>query len=265
MIKKILKVTVWVLTIAAIACLWYFTRKDHVEQPLKRVELTIERPGERGFIDSLALYQNIMKICDTANNTDITMIPVDDVRSYLKSIPWAIYSEANMTLDEVLIVKIVECQPIMRVYNKKSKAVYLDKEGRIFPVNAENPLHLLIGSGNLNFKAVTETSASLSDSLYQVSDLPKMFNVIRSIQNNEYTNCCVKQVFYDGKEFELVLNNVDVKVILGNENNVEVKLKNLQNFFERMQGSPDLKNYSSINFNFDNQVVCKKNKNKTKR
>ena len=93
MIKKVLKISVWVLTVAAIAFLWYYTRKQHVERPLQHLDLTVERTGEKGFIDSLNLSHDIMSICDTANNTDISMIPLDSVRQYLSSIPWAIYSD----------------------------------------------------------------------------------------------------------------------------------------------------------------------------
>ena len=262
MLKKILRISVWVLTVAAIACLWFFIRKQHIENPLKRVDLTLERTTENGFIDSLALYQNIMSICDTANNTVIGDIPLDSVRSYLKSIPWAVYTEANMTLDEVLVVKVVECQPIMRVYNAKGESVLLDAEGRIFPVKENYPLHLLIASGEIKFEALHDKSASVYDPDYASSDLPKVYNVMRSIQKNSYSNCCVKQVYYDGSNFELVMNNVDVEVILGDGDSNDVKLKNLEIFFKRMQGSPDLKNYSKINFNFENQVVCTKNKTK---
>ena len=262
--KKLLRILVWVLTIAAIGCLWYFTRQDHVEHSLKSVDMTLIRTDNQGFIDSLDVYDNIMAICDTANNNDITKIPIDDIRTYLKNIPWAVYTDANITLDEVLVVKIVECQPIMRVFNKHGQSVYLDEEGRIFPVKTDHPLHLLIGSGNLDFEAVTDKWASIADSLYINGELPKIYHVMREVQNNTYTNCCVKQVYFDGKEYELVMNNVDLKVVLGSDSNVELKLRNLQYFFERMQGSPDLKDYCKINFNFENQVVCTRNKNKKK-
>lgn len=262
--KKFLKITVWVLTIGAIGCLWYFTRQDHVEHSLKSVEVALYRTDNQGFIDSIEVYDNIIKICDTINNNDVTKIPIDDVRKYLNTIPWAIYTDANITLDEVLVVKIVECQPIMRIFNKKGQSVYLDEDGRVFPVKSTYPLHLLIGSGNLDFAALTRHSATIYDSLYRSTDLPKIYDVMKKVQRNPYTNCCVKQVYFDGKEYELVMNNVDMRVILGSDSNVDLKLRNLQYFFERMQGSPDLKDYNKINFNFENQVVCTRNKNKKK-
>ena len=260
--NKFLKISVWVLTIAAIACLWYFTHKEYVEHPLKGVELNLIRENEHGFINKDAEYQRVMNICDTAVNKDITKIPIDSVRNSIKAIPWAVYTDANITFDETMIVNIVECQPIMRVYNKDGNAVYLDDEGRIYPTSQDYTLHVLIGSGNLKFKELKDKSATIYDDEFSNSDLPKIYKVMKSVLNNSYSKCCVKQVYFDGRDFELVMNNVDLKVVLGDENDVDEKLMNMKYFFEQMQGSPELKEYSKINFNFENQVVCTKNKNK---
>lgn len=261
--RKFLKILVLVITIAAIGCLWFFTHKEHMEHPLKSVELSVVRQNDKGFINKDIEYQKIMRICDTANNNLVTMIPVDSVRSYIATIPWAVKTSAVMTFDEVLKIEIAECQPIMRIYNKNGHSVYLDNEGNIFPESPNYTSHLIIGSGNLDFKALKERNANISDIDYAKSDLPKMFNVVKSVLNNSYSKVCVKQVYYDNKTYELVLNNVDMKVVLGNDKNVDVKLMNMKYFLDKMQGSPELANYKKINFNFENQVVCtKNNKNK---
>ena len=106
--RNFLKILVLIITIAAIGCLWYFTHKEHVERPLKRVELTVVRPNEKGFIDKDVEYQKIMRICDTMHNNLATMIPIDSVRQYIATIPWATYTDAHMTFDEILKVKIIE-------------------------------------------------------------------------------------------------------------------------------------------------------------
>ena len=36
----------------------------------------------------------------------------------------------------------------------------------------------------------------------------------------------------------------------------------MKNFFDAMQGNPELENYKEINLNYKNQVVCTKTKNK---
>ena len=260
--NKFLKISIWILTIGAIGCLWYYTRQEHIERPLQGLELTLNRENEDGFIVQNDEYQTIMRICDTAMNTDITMIPIDSVRNYISSIPWVVYTDANITLDEVLVVNLIECQPIMRVYNKEGRSVYLDADGRVYPTRANYTPHLLIASGNIKFNALKDRSSSVFEKEYEQSDLPKVFKVMKSILSNSYSNCCVKQVYFDGKNYELVLNNVDLPVILGDDNDVDVKLDNMKAFFEQMQGSPEINNFSKISFNFVNQVVCTRNKNK---
>lgn len=258
--KKFLKILVWVLTVGAIVTGWVFTHKEHIEHPLKGVQLTLDRANETGFIDYGKVYHDIVSICDTLNNTDVTMIPVDSVRNYLKTIPWATYTEANISLDEVLVVNVVECQPVMRVYNKLGNSVYLDADGNIYPINRQYIPHLLIGSGYVDFPIVTKTSSSIYEEKYKDTDLPEFFSVMMSVLNNSYSSCCVKQVYLaKNRNYELTMNNVDQKVILGDGENSDLKLHNLQCFFEQMQGNPDLRNYCKVNFNFENQVVCTKN------
>lgn len=260
--KKFMKILVWVLTVGAIVTGWAFTHKGHIEHPLNGIVVNLHRDVEDGFIDYNAAIKTVARICDTTRNREVGMIPVDSVRNYLKTIPWAISSEANISLDETLIVEIVECQPVMRVYNSQGKSVYLDAEGRIFPVNERYVPHVLIGNGYLDFPA-TKTSSSIYDKKYKDTDLPKMFEVMKEVLNNSYTNCCVKQVYLaKNRWYELAMNNVDLEVVLGDGDNVGEKLANLQCFFEQMQGNPDLKEYVKINFNFDNQVVCTKNNKK---
>lgn len=257
--KKFLKIMVWILTVGAIVTGWVFTHKGHIEHPLKGVQLTLDREKADGFIDYHAVYQNIMDICDTVNNTDITMIPVDSVRKYLQTIPWATCTDANLSLDEALVANVVECQPVVRVYNKHGKSVYLDADGNIYPVSSRYVPHLLVGSGFADFPVVTGTSACIHDGEYANTDLPGFFSVMMSVLNNSYSRCCVKQVFYTkDKIYELTMNNVSPKVILGDGEDTDLKLRNLQCFFEQMQGNPDLENYSKVDFNYVNQVVCTK-------
>jgi len=256
--KKFLKILVWILTVGAICTGWAFTHKEHIENPLNGVSMTLKRDGENGFINYGNVYQTVVNICDTTNNTEVTKIPVDSVRNFLKTIPWATATTANISLDETLIVEIVECQPVMRVYNKKGNSVYLDAEGRVFPVSKNYVPHVLVGSGYLEFP-VTKTSSSIYDEKYKDTDLPKMFGVMKNVLDNSYSNCCVKQVFFAKNGwYELSMNNVDLDVVLGDGDNISQKLLNLQYFFEKMQGSPDLKGFGKVNFNFENQVVCTK-------
>lgn len=258
--NKVIKITIWCFTVAAIVVLWYFSFKSHNDTTLKGVELSLIQPNERGFVIKDDEYQAIMNICDTAHNNHLEMLPVDSVRRYVESIPWVVSSDTGLTLDGVLVVNMTECDPVMRVYNNKGESVYLDEKGNIFPVRANYTPHVLVGSGKLNFKMPT-TSSNIYDSIYDDGDFRTIFNVMKSVLNNSYSRCCVKQVYYERDNIELVLNNAEMRVVIGDKHNIDRKLMNMKYFFDHMQGSPEMQDYSMVNFNFINQVVCtKKNK-----
>ncbi|MGN0033021.1 MAG: cell division protein FtsQ/DivIB [Candidatus Limimorpha sp.] len=254
---KLIKISVWCVTVIAMVILWCFTFKSHNDNTLKGVELSLIQSGERGFIVKDDEYHTIMNICDTAHNKNIKMLPVDSVRKYVESIPWVVSSDTGLTLNGILVVNMTECEPVMRVYNNKGESVYVDEQGNIFPVRDNYTPHVLVGSGKLNFKA-PKSSSNIYDNVYCDSDLRMIFDVMKSVLNNSYSRCCVKQVYYERNNIELVLNNADTRVIIGDKNNIDKKLMNMKYFFDHMQGSPEMQNYSMVNFNFLNQVVCTK-------
>ncbi|MBQ8221853.1 MAG: hypothetical protein IJZ87_00685 [Bacteroidales bacterium] len=257
--KKILNILLLVLTLAAFLSLGGYVMYQYFHSSLNDVNLTISRNNENGFLDYQETHKDIMNICDTANNTQILMIPVDSVVKRLNSIPWITNVSAEINLKSYLDVEVTECEPIVRIYNKKGKSVYLDEDGNIFPTNNDYVPHLLVGSGNVDFPI--NERGNIKDENYVETDLPEIFTLMKEIVHDDYAKTCVKQVFKDkNKNYVFSLNNTNIIVIFGDVNNIKEKLCKLQHFFNKMQGSPELETYKEINLNFKNQVVCTKKK-----
>ncbi len=258
--KKLLNILLLVVTLSSIIALGAYFAYDYYHDNLKGLNLTITRTNDIGFIDYDEMYGDVMVICDTANNTQINMIPVDSVVDVLKTIPWVTNVEANINLKTILDIEVEECEPIMRIYNKNNQSVYLDKDGNIFPTRQNYTPHLLVGSGNVNFSI--DELGNVNDSIYLKSELPNLFKVMKGVLDDEFARNRVKQVFVDKKKnYIFSLNSTDIIVIFGDVNNINEKLFKMRHFFNKMQGNPDLDNYKEINLNYINQVVCtKKNK-----
>jgi len=257
--KKKLNILLLILTLASLLGLCGYLMYEHFHSKLNDVNLTILRNNEDGFLDYQEIYNDIMNICDTANNNQIVMIPVDSVVESLNAIPWITDVEAQINLKSFLEVKLVECEPIMRVYNKKGKSVYLDEGGNLFSTYNSYVPHLLVGSGNVDFPI--KKKANINDEDYVETDLPEIFALMKEIVNDDYAKTCVKQVFKDkNKNYVFSLNNTNIIVIFGDVNDIREKLFKMKHFFNKMQGSPELDNYKEINLNFKNQVVCTKKK-----
>ena len=260
--KKVLNILLLVLILSALTALSIYYAYNHFHDRLNDVNLHVLRDADDGFVDYDKTYNMILDICDTANNTQIRMIDVDSVVNTLMKNPWITAVDASINLDEYLDVEVTECKPVARIYNKKGKSVYVDGNGDMYPSNNSYVPHLLVVSG-IDFK--TDNLGNVNDEAYASANLPLVFNLIKEVLDDDYARSRVRQIHYDkNKKYIFSLNNTNIIVIFGDVNNNKEKLLKMKNFFDAMQGNPELENYKEINLNYKNQVVCTKTKNKKK-
>ncbi len=255
--RKIFSILLLVFTLTAFVALSVYLAYDYFHNRLENVNLTINRNGEDGFVDYEKTHEMILKICDTVNNNQIFMIPVDSVVNSLKANPWTLNVDAEINLESVLDVEITECNPIMRVYNNKGKSVYIDSEGNVFPTNNDYVMRLLVGNGDVNFPS--DKFGNIKDEVYENTDLPEIFLLMKEVLADDYSRSCVKQIYKDKKKnYIFSLNSTNIIVIFGDVNNIKEKLTKMQDFFDKMQGNPEMDKYKEVNLNYKNQVVCTK-------
>lgn len=254
--RKVLNILLLVFTLLAMIALAVYCAYDHFHDNLKDVDLKIVRKTEKGFVDYEKIYGEILDICDTVNNNQIKMINVDSVLNALNENPWIISAEAEINLKEYLAVEVVECEPIVRVYAKSGKSVYIDENGNIFPSENQYVPRILIVSG-IDFPV--KELGNVNDDIYAKTDLPQTFNLVKEVLNDNYAKSCVKQIHYDKKKnYIFSVNNTNIIVIFGDVNEIREKLLKMKHFFDKMLGNPELDNYKEINLNYKNQVVCTK-------
>lgn len=257
--RKALNILLLIFTLSAFLALCGYYVYQHFTSRLAELNLSIEREGEKGFVDDIRTRQIIMNVCDTATNNQIYMIPLDSLRNTLAENPWTTQVEASINLKGVLDVNLVECNPVMRIYDISGKSIYLDKEGNMYPENKNYTPHLLIASGYAKFP--TDHLGNVNDDEYINTDLPSLFKIMTSVLHDDYAKNCVKQVYVNrNKNYIFSLSNTDIFVIFGDDNNIDEKLFKMKHFFKKMLGSPELDECESINLNYKNQVVCTKKK-----
>ena len=254
--RKVLNILLLVFTLSALIALAVYCAYDHFHDNLKDVNLEIVRKTEKGFVDYDKTYNMILDICDTTNNYQVNMIDVDSVLNALNANPWIINAEVALNLKEYLDVEVEECEPIVRVYGKNGKSVYIDNAGNVYPCNNQYVPRLLVVSG-IDFPA--NALGNVSDEVYVNTNLPQTFNLIKEVLNDNYAKSYVRQIHYDNKKkYIFSVNNTNIIVIFGDVNDIGEKLLKMKHFFDQMQGNPELDNYKEINLNYKNQVVCTK-------
>ena len=258
MVKKILSIILWVITGAAIVVLFIFGRKSYLETPLKGISFAIERYHEKGFIESDSILARAQAICGMERQASIASVDMMQLRRMLDSNPWIAEAGAHIGLNDTLFIKAREYEPMLRVYNSNGLSVYVTAEGVIIPSSPHYTPHLIIASGNYNF-AMPQKNGNTADSLYRNSGLDETLSIAKAIGKDQFLIDHIGQIYRNNdNEYELIVNNLPVQVLLGDTCDIDSKLHSLEVLLEKYHGTEELLNYRTMNLKYKNQIVCTK-------
>lgn len=258
MVKKILSIVLWVVTGAAIITLFVFARKGYLETPLKGIGLNVERAHQVGFVEDDSIIAQARSICGMERQTAIADINMTQLHRMLDENPWIARSTVYIDLNDTLRLSATEYEPALRVYNNEGRSIYITRDGVIIPSSPRYTPHLIIASGNYGF-ATPRRNGNINDSLYLNSGLAEALAIAQSIEKDAFLKEHIGQIYRNnGNEFEVIVNNLPIQVIVGDTCAIDNKLFRLKVLLEKYQGTTELENYKSMSLKYKNQIVCTK-------
>lgn len=258
MVKKILKIALWVITGAALIVLFVFARKWYMETPLKGISFQLERSHWDGFVQKDSVIAYAKAICDMEHNASISTVDMMKIQKMLDANPWIERASAYIGLNNTLMIQAKEFEPVLRVYNHNKRSVYVTRNGVIFPSSPHYSPRVIIANGNYDFPTPSKNSV-VTDSTYAKTGIGEALNIAIAIEKDTFLTCCVGQIYRDeNNEYELAVNNLPAKVILGNIEELNDKLTRLAILLEKYNGTEELKPYKILNLKYKNQIVCTK-------
>ena len=258
MVKKILKIALWVITGAALIVLFVFGRKSYLETPLKGIVFQLERSHSKGFVmkDSVITYAKA--ICNIENQAAIATVDMMKIQKLLDGNPWIEKASAYIGLNDTLIIKAKEFEPVLRVFNHDKRSVYVTREGVIFPASPQYSPHVIVASGNYNFPAPRKNSL-VTDSVYANTGLNEALAIALAIEKDTFLTGSIGQIYRnEDRDYEVVVNNLPAKVIIGQTDALDEKLERLAILLEKFNGTEELNAYKTLNLKYNNQIVCTK-------
>ena len=256
--KKILKIALWVITGAALVALFVFGRNWYLETPLKSIDFKLERSHSKGFVEKDSVVSDATAICGLDRHASIGTVDLTKIQKLLDHNPWIESASAYIGLDETLTINAKEYEPVVRVFNQDNRSVYITKDGVIFPASPVYSPRVIIANGTFTFPMPSKNSM-VSDSVYAHTGLNEALILAMAINKDPFLTKAIGQIFRDeNDEYELMVNNLPAKVILGNTDAVDNKLSRLATLLKKYNGTEELYGYKTLNLKYKNQIVCTK-------
>lgn len=179
------------------------------------------------------------------NNDKLTQVPKDildlnQLESTLNNNPLIKNAEVYMSVNGELTANIEQKNPIARVSTNAS--YYIDESGKYMPLSS-------------NYSA----RVPLLTGLIEKNKLKNVFVVASKVYNDAMLKKHVVEIHqHNDKTLSLKLRKDKFSVFLGDTNNLDKKIGNFKAFYIKAQRDKTLNSYSTVNLQFDSQVVCTK-------
>lgn len=254
--KKILHISLWVLVLAGLTLLVGFIESEQKKICCKGLETTIHYQGAEPLISAEEIDKKIYNRFDTLIGKKLRDIDLGDLENQINEIDFIENAEVYTTLTGMLKIKVLQRNPLLRVQNERNESYYIDKAGRMMPVNPGHSSRELVASGNI--KESRNDTINVTQ-LGEDALLNKLFKLAMYIDQDEFLKAQIEQIYVTkDKEFELIPKVGRHLIVFGDTEDMEEKFDKLIIFYQNGMKKAGWNTYKTINLKYKDQVVCAK-------
>ena len=227
-----------IFLLALISALFYSTSSVNNLRDVSKMDIYINNSNNL-FITKDSIKSAVIEIISTKNIRK-SSVHSQALEFELNKIELVKNSDVFVDVNGSMLINIEQRKPIARFLDNKS---YLDEDGLIMPKSKYYSARVPVIRGYTN----TQDQLSL---IYKLSNY---------INNDKFLSQSATEILIDSNSnFSIKLRDYRFKILIGQLNNLDLKIKNFKAFYINALANQILNKYSVINLQFDNQVVCVK-------
>ena len=204
----------------------------------QKLNQKIKVSAETLYTDKNKILDDVKQILLTGNHREISSLENElEKMSHIES------AEIYFSVNGEVSLSYYEFEPVVRVFNSENQSYYLDSNCKRIPLSEKYTADIIL------FTGYTE---NIKDDL--------ILNLAKKINSNKFLSNQVSEVFVNETSeafFIPVLGNHKIK--LGSFNNLEIKIKKMMTFYDKIIPKHGWEKYSEINLEYQNQIICLKN------
>jgi cell division protein FtsQ len=221
-----------------ISGLFYSTISINNLRDISKTDIYIDNSNNL-FITKDSIKSAVIEII-TTKNIRKSSVHLKALEFELNKIELVKKSDVFIDVNGTMVIDIEQRKPIARFIDNKS---YLDEDGLVMPKSKYYSARVPVIKGYAN------TQDQL-DLIYKLSNY---------IKEDKFLSQSAIEILIDSNSnFSIKLRGYRFKILIGQLNNLDLKIKNFKAFYINALANQILNKYSVINLQFDNQVVCVK-------
>lgn len=261
---KILLITLWIAIAAGVVVMMGFANETHEIKYCKGISCRIDYRGVQPLMSGNDLIAQINKKFGKPQSKTIGETNIAGISEFVRKNPYLENTDVILTIEGEIVVRADQCIPVIRFFTPEGQQHYIDRKGRIMPVNPAFPFRALIASGQIesplkdgkNIFSVPDSNHILREQLQSLYDLHTLAGIITS---DSILNALIEQVYITTKgKIQLVTKAGSHIVYIGDTTDAAEKLENLKYFYKYGLVKTGWDKYGKINLEYKNQIVCTK-------
>ena len=212
-----------------------FNKPDETAHVCTKVVINIADETTNGFINTKEIKKRLETTHLYPLNKPMRYVDARKIEETLKTSPFVQTAECFKTQDGHVNISITQRLPLVRIKAQNGDDYYLDDNDRVMP-NSHYTSDLIIATGNISRQFAANYISPLSKSL--------MANQLWS------NHVIILGPLPEGKTKSEVARQIDEFL--------KLKLTRLEKFYRYGLSQAGWNKYSSINLEFDNQIICKR-------
>ena len=242
MIEKVRSKTKSVLILLAISVILvivaFISNQWFSKQTIRTIKITNNNVLSNGDINSIIDKQII--------NVENNGLNLNAIKKTLQSNEYVLNADVWVNSKGVLGINIEERNPIAIFINDKGIPNFIDKYGHIFSYNLHKDF--------INIPVIRNIETY--NNIIKKKDVINIISVLK--ENYPLLDARISEIKYNKntKEYNLLMSLGDINVNIGNTNDLENKLYNLQSFIDNVVlTSNDISKYKKLDVRWKNKVI----------